>query len=80
MDITATTSAAASLGAHRPQGPPPRPNMDGTAELLGTDASTLLEKLRSGEDITEWLESLKSQTGYGESETSAGGLQVDTYA
>jgi hypothetical protein len=45
------------------------------------DAETLLDKLRSGEDITEWLQSLKAQTGYGDSDsTTISGVQVDTYA
>jgi hypothetical protein len=69
-------------------GPPPPPrgdraqeNLSAVAQALGTDADTLLDKLRSGEDITEWLQSLKAQTGYGDSDsTTISGVQVDTYA
>ncbi len=77
-----------------PQGPPPsgggvhhggdraEENLTSLAGALGTDSDTLLSKLQSGDDLTEWLSSLRSSTSYGSDATSdvAGGVQVDTYA
>ena len=80
----------------RPSGPPPgghggrhggdgdraKENLSALASALGTDTDTLLSKLQSGDDLTEWLTSLRSSTSYGDDATSdvAGGVQVDTYA
>jgi hypothetical protein len=57
-------------------------NLSELASSLGTDTDTLLSKLQSGDDISSWLSSLKSATGYGSSTTStvSGGVTLDTYA
>jgi hypothetical protein len=57
-------------------------NLSALASALGTDTDTLLSKLQSGGDLTDWLSSLRSPTGYGSDATGAvaGGLQVDTQA
>jgi hypothetical protein len=61
-------------------------NVGSLAEALGTDADTLLDKLRSGADLASLLRgaTAAAAAGYGASATSAatvtGGLAVDRYA
>jgi hypothetical protein len=82
----------------RPTGPPPgappqggpssgdgdraSQNLSSLASALGTDADTLLSRLQSGDDLSSWLSSLTSATGYGSSAAStvSGGVALDTYA
>jgi hypothetical protein len=93
-----TEMATNIAAGKRPQGPPPggpgrggppdgdgdraQANVSSLAEALGTDAGTLLGKLRSGEDLTTLL---RGATGYGSSSSSAtasltNGLAIDRYA
>ncbi len=96
IDATQLTQMATNIAdGVRPTGPPPgagaghrhdgdrtEQNLSALATALGTDTDTLLSKLGSGDDLTEWLSSLRSSTSYGQDATSevSGGVQVDTYA
>ena len=61
-------------------------NVSSLAQALGTDADSLLERLRSGADLASLLGGASTTAaGYGSSATSAsafvsGGLAVDRYA
>ena len=61
MNISATGgSGIHGVGfGQRPQGPPPAPKMDGTAQLLGMSGDELRQARRSGTTLTE----LASQKG-----------------
>jgi hypothetical protein len=55
MNITATSgSGIHGVGfGQRPQGPPPQPKMDGTAQLLGMSSDELQQAQRSGTTLTD---------------------------
>jgi hypothetical protein len=97
-DAQLTDMATNIADGKPPQGPPPgghggggfgsggadraQQNLSSLADLLGTDAQTLLSKLQSGEDLASLLGSTTSSTGYSSSAASSvnGGLVVDQYA
>jgi hypothetical protein len=57
-------------------------NAASLAEALGSDVETLLQRLRSGEDVGALLRAPSATAGYGSTAGDAlrGGLAVDRYA
>jgi hypothetical protein len=96
LSATQLTEMATGIAeGRRPDGPPPPPpgqggdgqervqlNAASLAEALGTDVETLLQRLRSGEDVGALLRAPSATAGYGSTAGDAlrGGLAGDRYA